>query len=94
MLHNAASTTTPVSKYKPEGTPKVKHCPPRPRTSKTQNVMWISEGRPRGMCHESYKNYKRAKMDFRNGLQSAHDEFMTKAFMDIDEASECDVRLF
>lgn len=46
------------------------------------------------MCHESYKNYKRAKRDFRNGLQSAHDEFMTKAFKDIDEASECDVRLF
>jgi hypothetical protein len=46
------------------------------------------------MCHNSYRNYKRAKRDFRNALQSVHDEYMTSVFRDIDEASECDVRLF
>lgn len=94
MLHDAASTTIPTSKYrlylKPEWTPKVKHLHDLERQKRR---MWISEGRPRGMCHESYKNYKRAKRDFRNGLQFAHDEFMTKAFKNINEASECDVRL-
>lgn len=90
MLHDDASTTIPTSKYrpylKPEWTPKVKHLHALERRKRR---IWISEGRPRGMCHESYKNYKRAKRDFRNGLQSAHDEFTTKAFKDID-----DVRLF
>lgn len=50
--------------------------------------IWISEGRPRGMCHESYKNYRRAKRQFRNELQTAHDDFMTKVFNDIDEDYE------
>lgn len=95
LLHDAASQYIPVSKYKPylkpEWTPKVKQLH---NTERQKRNIWLSEGRPRGMCHESYRNYKRAKRNFRNELQSAHDDFMTKVFKDIDEASECDVRLF
>jgi hypothetical protein len=46
------------------------------------------------MVHESYKNYKRAKRDFRNELNAEHERYMASVFQDIDEASECDIRLF
>ena len=89
LLHHAASQYIPVSKYKPylkpEWTPNVKQLHDKERQKRR---IWLSEGRPRGMCHDSYRNYKRAKRDFRNALQSAHDEFMTSVFRDIDEASE------
>lgn len=56
--------------------------------------IWISEGRPRGMCHKSYKKYKRDKREFHNELQTAHNDFINMFFKDIDEAAECTVRLF
>lgn len=56
--------------------------------------IWLIEGRPRGMVHDSYKNYKKAKRKFRNELNAEHDRYMTSVFHDIDQASECDVRLF
>jgi hypothetical protein len=95
ILHTAASLFIPVAKFKPylrpEWTPTVKnlHC----RERHKRNI-WISEGRPRGMTHESYKNYKRAKRDFRNEFDAEHERYMTSGFQDIDEASECDIRLF
>ena len=46
------------------------------------------------MVHDSYKNYKKAKREFRNKLNAEHDRHMTSVFHDIDQASECDVRLF
>lgn len=46
------------------------------------------------MCHKSYKKYKRDKREFHNELQTAHNDFITMFFKDIDEAAECDVRLF
>lgn len=46
------------------------------------------------MSHESYRDYKRAKRQFRNELIAEHDRYMTEVFRDIDQASECDLRLF
>ena len=46
------------------------------------------------MHHESYREYKRAKRAFRNALDLAHDRYMQDSFRDIDEAAECDLRLF
>ena len=38
-------------------------------TERKLRRIWISQGRPRGMQFESYRNYKRAKMHFRKALQ-------------------------
>ena len=62
-------------------------------TERHLRKIWVSEGRPRGMDHASYKNYKHAKRNFRNQLNAEHERFISNAFRDIDEASECDVRL-
>lgn len=59
LLHAVAFKTTPVSRYKPylkpEWTPKLKQLHDMKRQKRR---IWISEGRPRGMCHESYKEYR------------------------------------
>ena len=90
-----ASEFIPTAKYKPylrpEWTPQVKS---RHYTERRLRKLWISEGRLRGMEHETYKNYKRAKRNFRNELNIEHDRYMSDVFKDIDEASECDIRLF
>lgn len=48
------------------------------------------------MCYESYRVYKHAKRQFRNELLAnrEHDRYMTEVSSDIDQASECDLRLF
>lgn len=95
ILRTAASLYIPLAKFKPylrpEWTPTVKSLHSKERQMRN---IWLSEGRPRGMCHESYKNYKRAKRDFRNELNAEHEIYMASVFQDIDEASECDIRLF
>ena len=56
--------------------------------------IWVSEGRPRGMIHESYYNYKRAKRDFRNIQSAAYEKYINETLDDINHAAECDIRLF
>uniref|UniRef100_A0A8W8LUB3 WSC domain-containing protein n=1 Tax=Magallana gigas TaxID=29159 RepID=A0A8W8LUB3_MAGGI len=56
--------------------------------------IWISEGRPRGMIHESYRNYKRAKRHFRTVLDMEFENHMKGVYRDLDTAAECDIRLF
>ena len=55
---------------------------------------WITDGRPRGMQHESYAEYKRAKFNFRSTQQKAIYEFENQQLINIDESSEHDIRLF
>lgn len=31
-------------------------------TERQKRQIWVAEGRPRGMCHGYYRDYKRAKM--------------------------------
>jgi exonuclease III len=47
-------------------------------------IRWIKEGRPRGMQHTSYTEYKRAKHHFRRCQESASQEFIRKTNEDID----------
>lgn len=54
----------------------------------------ISEGRPRGMIHESYRNYKRAKRHFRTVLDMEFENHMKGVYRDLDTAAECDICLF
>ena len=46
------------------------------------------------MRHPSYREYKRAKICFRNALDAEHEKYMRETYRDIDEAAECDIRLF
>lgn len=65
LLQDASSNTIPVSRYKPclkpEWIPEVKQLQDMERQKRRIVISRISEGRSRGMCHESYKNFKRDK---------------------------------
>jgi hypothetical protein len=56
--------------------------------------IWVDDGRPRGMQHESYFNYKRAKRDFRRCHIEAFEKFTKETYSDIDHTAGCDIRLF
>ena len=46
------------------------------------------------MVHDSYRNYKRAKRQFRNVLNMEYERHMKNIYHDLDSAAECDIRLF
>ena len=77
ILLECANTVIPQSAYKPykrpDWTRDVKEAHDAERAKRR---IWLSEGRPRGMLHESYREYKRAKRAFRNALDLAHDRYM------------------
>lgn len=56
--------------------------------------IWLAEGRPRDMLFESYRNYKRAKRHFRVALNNEFNNYMKSVYHDLDNAAECDIRLF
>lgn len=69
------------------------------RKISTRHSAWNAKGvdkwrSPSSRDKNPYKNYKRAKRNFRNGLNDELDRYMSGVFKDIDELSECDVRLF
>ena len=55
---------------------------------------WVADGRPRGMHFESYRDYKRSKSNFRNVQHTAYEKYIQKTYDDINDAAECDIRLF
>lgn len=55
--------------------------------------IWLFEGRPRGMEHQSYSKHKRAKRDFRNIQTATHDMCMKHTLNDIITTAECDIRI-
>ena len=46
------------------------------------------------MSFDSYREYKRAKREFRNALDNEYEQYMYSVYQDIDTAAECDIRLF
>ena len=56
--------------------------------------IWISEGRPRGMNHLSYRNYKKAKNNFRQLQRHESSEFINKSYEELEHAAEVDYRLY
>lgn len=58
--------------------------------------IWVSEGKPRGMGFQSYRDYKRAKRNFRNAQNLEYEIYLKSVHRDLDEAaiSEMDIRLF
>lgn len=57
-------------------------------------IKWVKEGKPRGMQHPSYAEYKRKKRHFRQCQESASEEYMKQTYEDIDNAAGIDIRLF
>ncbi|CAC5398246.1 unnamed protein product [Mytilus coruscus] len=55
---------------------------------------WINQGRPQGVNFNSYVEYKSAKNEFRNRQRFAYNAYMDNTYREIDEAAECDVRIF
>ena len=50
--------------------------------------IWISNSRSRGMDHESYRNYKRAKRQFRNfALDMEYELHMKEVYKNLDSAA-------
>ena len=95
ILIDCANMTIPNSGYN------LHKCPYWTKSVKELHIIerakrrvWIGEGRPRGMLFESYREYKRAKRNFRNALDQTHEQLMQDSLRDIDEAAECDLRLF
>ncbi|CAG2214780.1 unnamed protein product [Mytilus edulis] len=94
-LINTAKDTIPCNMYNPHTKPywnaDVKQAHTKERNMRR---VWMQDGRPRGMQHESYFNYKRAKRDFRNIQQLANEQYIEETYDDINNAAECDIRLF
>ena len=76
---------------RPGWTKNVKHLH---SVERAKRRIWIGEGRPRGMSFDSYREYKRAKREFRNALDNEYEQYMYSVYQDIDTAAECDIRLF
>lgn len=95
ILHNAADIAIPKCGYNPHTKPywntEVKHAHDNERKLRT---IWVTEGRPRGMQHKSYREYKAAKTQFRRAQQTANEQYLQKCYDDLNEAAECDIRLF
>jgi hypothetical protein len=52
---------------------------------------WVADGRPRGM---HFDIIQRAKSNFRNVQHTAYEKYIQKTYDDINDAAECDIRLF
>ena len=95
ILRVSAAESVPFSGYNPHTRPDwTKNVKTLHDTERTKRRVWLAEGRPRGMQHLSYREYKRAKRQFRNALNVEHDKYMAATYKDIDDAAECDIRLF
>ncbi len=55
---------------------------------------WISDGRPRGMEHPTFKRYKEAKDQFRYAMKEEAARFESDHFSSLDSYADIDQRLF
>ena len=53
---------------------------------------WIADNRPRRMTHETYKNYKHSKNNFRSELRKAYENHVAEASMYIEKSVDVDQR--
>ena len=59
-----------------------------------KRAAWLSEGRPRGSDHSTYREYKEAKRAFRAVHRQTIDAFFTRTHEEIDRAACLDSDLF
>lgn len=75
----STTLTIPTCSYNPHTKPywntTVKEAHKREMESR---IKWVKEGKPRGMQHPSYAEYKRKKRHFRQCQESASEEYINK----------------
>ena len=59
---------------------------------KIQRHIWVSKGKPRGIDHTSYQEYKEAKRDFRRCHRKYADQILQSQIDEIDRVAEIDSR--
>lgn len=83
-----ANTVIPRSKFDPHSKPYwtkgVKEA--YAQAGETRNL-WVREGRPRGMHHQSYCNYKRAKRRFGKRLSLAFEQYIKNSYSRLRQTS-------
>lgn len=95
ILLDAANTNIPTAKYNPFTKPywnndvKIAH-----KREREFRRIWVQEGRPRGMQHTSYSEYKKAKRAFKNVQTLAYEQYISTTYEDLNKHAECDLRLF
>lgn len=94
-LHRSAEISIPKCGFNPLTKPywnrDVKEAHSRERHLRR---IWVDSGRPRGMQYVTYREYKHAKYNFRRVQQHANEQYLKKCYDDLNEAAECDLRLF
>lgn len=63
-------------------------------TKLNYRTVWISEGRPRGMEHESYKTYKQSKRVFSKELTLKELEYEQNKLGELQKSEDVDIRKF
>lgn len=95
ILQTCAINSIPQSKFKSYAKPYWNSDVKTAYSNATQKRrLWIQDGKPRGMQHTSYADYKRAKSTFRKVQQAAIFEFENKQLNEIDNSADHDIRLF
>ena len=95
IVHTTADKCIPKCGFNPYTKPYWNHDVKEAHTNERRmRNIWVDDGRPRGMQFESYKAYKRAKSEFRRIQQAANEQYVQNCYDDINNAAECDVRLF
>ena len=64
------------------------------KLSKTKRRNWISDGKPRGMEHSSYAEYKNAKRILRKTHRKKVQQYMSKQYDELDRYADIDSTLF
>ena len=62
--------------------------------ARLKRKVWVDDNRPRGMMHDSYKEYKTAKKNFRNMQRKAIFQHENETFNQLNVTAENDIRLF
>ncbi|MEW8547703.1 MAG: endonuclease/exonuclease/phosphatase family protein, partial [Candidatus Thiodiazotropha sp.] len=94
-LLNAAPTTLPCTTFseytKPYWNTELKELHKLERQAR---VAWIIADRPRGWENPLYSEYKCAKDRFRSAQRRASEEYLDSSIQEMENAAECDLRLF
>ena len=64
------------------------------KKAKQKRKQWILEGKPRGPNFQTYSNYKEAKKEIQKTHTQSYNDYVKQCANEIDEASECYIRLF
>ena len=95
IIHLCANSSLPIKKVnkhtKPFWNDEVKTAYKSEQLARNE---WLNNGQSRNRDDEYYVNYKNRKKIFRRVLRKASQTFVDKSITDIQNAAECDVRLF